>query len=349
VIDLTAGTVPQLLATENRVCSLVWLNANLFVYDQLIDGFCRGVANAVKIWNTQTNEVVDTEISTAVQIIQRPEIVGAVNPIYTPTHTETPTATFTPTLTPTAASYQNLLLTSMCSPDPTSYRVWRVRNSNLYPVNFTWDLYGTAQSGSGTVPAVNGSTPGEAFFQTVTVAGANTTRIFVNGVLNNTKASSTAACATPTFTFTFTPTATDTPTYTPTFTETFTPTFTPTDTDTPTATATPTATDTLTSTATFTPTLTAAPYQNLLLTSMCSPDPTSYRVWRVRNSNPYPVNFTWDMYGTAQRGSGTVPAANGSTPGEAFFQTVTVAGANTTRIFVNGVLNNTKASTTRAC
>jgi hypothetical protein len=142
-----------------------------------------------------------------------------------------------------------------------------------------------------------------------------------------------------------------TPTSVPTDTPTFTPTLTPTDTDTPTATATPTATDTPTPTATFTPTLTPtpAPYQNLLLTSMCSPDPTSYRVWRVRNSNPYPVNFTWDVYGTAQTGSGTVPAANGSTPGETFFQTVTVAGANTTRIFVNGVLNNTKASTTRAC
>jgi len=141
--------------------------------------------------------------------------------------------------------------------------------------------------------------------------------------------------------------STETPTFTPTFTET----FTPTPTDTPTATATPTATDTLTPTATFTPTLTptAAPYQNLLLTSMCSPDPTSYRVWRVRNSNNYPVNFTWDVYGTAQTGSGTVPAANGSIPGEAFFQTVTVAGANTTRIFVNGVLNNTKASSPRAC
>jgi hypothetical protein len=138
---------------------------------------------------------------------------------------------------------------------------------------------------------------------------------------------------TPTLTETFIYTATSTPTATET------PTFTPTATDTYTATSTPTAT--------ITPT--AAPYQNLLLTSMCSPDPTSYRVWRVRNSNAYPVNFTWDVYGTTQTGSGTVPAANGSTPGEAFFQTVTVAGANTTRIFVNGTLNNTKASTTRAC
>jgi hypothetical protein len=69
----------------------------------------------------------------------------------------------------------------------------------------------------------------------------------------------------------------------------------------------------------------------------------------VRNSNAEPLAFTWDVYGTSQRGQGVAPAAQGSTPGEVFFQTQTVAGANTTRIFVNGVLQDTKASTTAQC
>jgi pimeloyl-ACP methyl ester carboxylesterase len=89
--------------------------------------------------------------------------------------------------------------------------------------------------------------------------------------------------------------------------------------------------------------------QKLKLTSMCSPNPPSYRVWRVRNSNPFPLNFTWDVYGTVQTSSGTVPAMSGSMPGEITFQTTTVAGSNTVRIFVNGVLHDTKASTTAVC
>lgn len=89
--------------------------------------------------------------------------------------------------------------------------------------------------------------------------------------------------------------------------------------------------------------------QKLQLTSMCSPNPTSYRVWRVRNYNPFTLNFTWDVYNTSQNGSGSVPALEGSTPGEVTFQTTTVSGSNTTRIFVNGVLQDTKASTTATC
>ena len=89
--------------------------------------------------------------------------------------------------------------------------------------------------------------------------------------------------------------------------------------------------------------------QKLKLTSMCSPNPPSYRVWRVRNSNPFPLNFTWDVYGTSQTGVGSVPAMSGSTPGEMTFQTTTVSGSNTVRIFVNGVLHDTKASTTAVC
>lgn len=89
--------------------------------------------------------------------------------------------------------------------------------------------------------------------------------------------------------------------------------------------------------------------RKLQLTSMCSPNPTSYRVWRVRNYNPFALNFTWDVYNTSQSGSGSVAALQGSTPGEVTFQATTVSGSNTTRIFVNGVLQDTKASTTATC
>jgi hypothetical protein len=137
--------------------------------------------------------------------------------------------------------------------------VCRVRNLNAYPVNFTWNVAGTSQSGSGSVPAANGSVQGETFFQTVTVPNnANTTRIYVNGVLQDTKASGNATCptATPRPSNTPTPTATFTPTYTATFTDT--PTLTPTPTATPTEmpTETPTLTPTLTETPTETPTST---------------------------------------------------------------------------------------------
>lgn len=142
------------------------------------------------------------------------------------------TATVTPSPVP-----QPLRLTSMCSPDPATVRVWRVRNPNPYDVPFTWDVYGTTQTGSGIAAASS-----DTFFETTTVPDSpNTVRLFVNGVQQDVKASTPAACASSTPTPTFTNTATATPTAT----------FTPTATNTPTATA--------TFTATFTPTATQPP------------------------------------------------------------------------------------------
>jgi hypothetical protein len=88
-----------------------------------------------------------------------------------------------------------LNLTSMCSDDPAATRRWRVRNYTASPVNYTWDVYGTAQNGSGV------ALPGDNFFETVTVPGSpNTTRIFwtVEGsTYSKVKASGGAQCATP--------------------------------------------------------------------------------------------------------------------------------------------------------
>lgn len=87
----------------------------------------------------------------------------------------------------------------------------------------------------------------------------------------------------------------------------------------------------------------------LRLTSLCSPSPDTIRVWRVRNTNPDPVDFTWDVVGTDQTGFATVPGGSVDNPGEVTFETVAVDGPNTTRIFVNGEQQDVKASTPDAC
>lgn len=88
---------------------------------------------------------------------------------------------------------EKLRLTSVCSTNPDQTRRWRVTNNNNVPVQFTWDVYNTGQSGTNTVPANS-----VIFFETTTVPGPNTTRIFVNGVQNDVKASSGAKCPEPT-------------------------------------------------------------------------------------------------------------------------------------------------------
>jgi hypothetical protein len=74
-------------------------------------------------------------------------------------------------------------------------------------------------------------------------------------------------------------------------------------------------------------------------------------VWRVRNPNPREVVVTWDVYRSAMGQNGFViaPPAQGSTPGEVTFITQTEAGPNTVRIFVDGVQQDVKASTTARC
>ncbi len=212
-----------------------------------------------------------------------------------------------------AQSLNNLRLTSMCSPEPHIYRVWRVHNSNTVDVNFSWDVYGTGQSGNGTATA-NADT----FFTTTTVGGANTTRIFVDSHQQDVKASQPNAChpsptPPPTTIPTNTATATaqhtvichvpsgnpanqhtitvgssavdahlahgdylgecDSPTSTSSPTTTLTAPFTPTFTPT----ATRTSTDTPTSTATHTPTLTntATAMHTATSTSTLTPTATS--------------------------------------------------------------------------
>ncbi len=86
---------------------------------------------------------------------------------------------------------------------------------------------------------------------------------------------------------------------------------------------------------------TPVPIENLLLTSMCSDDPSATRNWRVRNPNDFDVPLQWEVYGTDQTGSLTVPN------GDSFFETITVNGANTTKIYWSDE-NGTEKSTTKA-
>ena len=93
------------------------------------------------------------------------------------------------TLQAGAYAANSLVLTSMCSPDPDEARVWRVRNQTGGDIPYTWDRYGTGLSGSGV------ATPGDSFFETPADSGANTLRLFAEGVLIHTKAATTAQCS----------------------------------------------------------------------------------------------------------------------------------------------------------
>ncbi len=80
------------------------------------------------------------------------------------------------------------------------------------------------------------------------------------------------------------------------------------------------------------------------LTSVCSEKPNQTRRWRVTSTYREPVSFTWDVYGTAQRGTGTVPAG-----GTVYFETNTVPNSpNTVRIHYLGQMQ-TKASGGEKC
>jgi hypothetical protein len=200
---------------------------------------------------TPTNTRTSTPTSTA-----------TTTPTSTATHTSTPTATATP---------GKVLLTSLCSSNPSVEQKWQVWNQRTEPVfDLQWQILATSEKRTLGTIAAGGITS----FTTNTVPGTvnnigsnNTVRIFLkDGTQLDTKSSSMTLCPTATPTVTSTPTETNTPipTATPTATATSTETataipsasITPTRTATPSQTSTPipTATETATSTPTATPT-----------------------------------------------------------------------------------------------
>jgi probable HAF family extracellular repeat protein len=66
------------------------------------------------------------------------------------------------------ATIQELQLASVCSDDPTTQRRWQISNPNDAAIDVTWELFGTAQTGSLSAP------PGDSEFTTETIDGTNT-------------------------------------------------------------------------------------------------------------------------------------------------------------------------------
>lgn len=64
-----------------------------------------------------------------------------------------------------------LLLTSMCSNNPSESRNWRVRNKTTESIDYTYTVVGTNQTATLTAQ------PGDNFFSTIAVGGPNTTKI----------------------------------------------------------------------------------------------------------------------------------------------------------------------------
>ncbi len=128
---------------------------------------------------------------------------------------------------PNARNSSKLTLTPVCSPEPAQFRVWRVHNSSLADIEFTWQVANTEQTGIGIALAET-----NVFFNTSTIEGPNTTRIFVNDEQHDVSDSLPDACN-PTPLPTETPQPTASPTSIP-------PSATGTATASPTVTATPT-------------------------------------------------------------------------------------------------------------
>jgi hypothetical protein len=202
-----------------------------------------------------------------------------------------PTPTVAPTFTPVGVT-ANLNLTPLCSPDPATYRTWRISNPNATRSDFGWTLVGggLADQGYGSVPAAVGAQPGEMFLSTRTLGGDATLQVSVNGINQGSSVNTGQQCA---------------------------------------AQATP-----------------AVPLQ---LVAQCSPLPTAYRVWEVRNPNATAVTFTWELEQYTQRGSGSAPAGTVSTPGKATFITRTEATNTTVKLYANNEEQASAATSTTQC
>jgi Bacterial Ig-like domain len=81
-------------------------------------------------------------------------------------------------------------------------------------------------------------------------------------------------------------------------------------------------------------------FTKLQLTAMCDGK------WRVRNPNPFPISFTWDIYKGNELGGGVVLGN-----GDAFFYSSPrpQTGNKTARLFVNNQQQQVKASNNTAC
>jgi hypothetical protein len=90
----------------------------------------------------------------------------------------------------------------------------------------------------------------------------------------------------------------------------------------------------------YKPNANPAKYEKLELSSVCN------GTWRVKNKNPFPLSFTWEIFKGTESGLGVV-AANG----EAYFYTGlrTGQGKNRARLYVSGKHQRDEDSKDIAC
>src|SRR5690606_28613012 len=82
-----------------------------------------------------------------------------------------------PPPSPTPTPEGRVSLRSVCSEDPYTELRWEVTNTHLFPYEITWDVKGTAQSGTLLVPA-----NGKSYFYTETVPNEpNVVRLYDRG------------------------------------------------------------------------------------------------------------------------------------------------------------------------
>ena len=263
---------------------------------------------------------------------------------------------------------KNLILTSICSDQPEQQRKWRVRNPNESSVEYNWDLVGSQQSGSLVAE------PGDNFFFTNTESGPNTLSIsWFNGEENKStvKASGGAQCNSENLILTSlcseAPGIRNWRVRNPND-ESFTVRWEVVSTQQSGSLEVPKGDSFFTTqdvggantTKIFWTDLLGneksstkasmnmlCELENLNLTSVCSDNPDQTRRWRVRNPNDFDVEVEYVVVGAGINGIIT------ATPGDSFFETSTVEGANTTKIFWNNAEGNevsrTKASGGQAC
>jgi len=89
-----------------------------------------------------------------------------------------------------AQNPDKLQLTSRCSPEPESHRIWQVHNPTAQPVPYTWEIKDSDQEGSEVAP------PGDSYLETQTEeSGKNALVLKVNGQKQDSLASKRDRCA----------------------------------------------------------------------------------------------------------------------------------------------------------
>lgn len=73
----------------------------------------------------------------------------------------------------------------------------------------------------------------------------------------------------------------------------------------------------------------------LQVESICSPSPTTTKLWKINNPNEEEVSFTWDIYRDTQTGNMTVSAKS-----ETILQSKSIEGPTVLRLYVKGEIQN---------